>query len=261
MSNGSGNELQVQQFPEITNWYSQCRLCQLAKTNPSILFVVHELQRRGLRGRPLLNKLQNVFNEAGETLPTRQSFARHFEAHCATTPIVRVTKADDDSGALEATFLYNGDDADYETDYTELRSLYLEFKEIFIGVREQYGIKKDDDLEDAGKKKGKASGYDLVMLVKLASELRQMLKTLSDMRNSEKLFAIVLVKHTEQLVHYLSEPIGVTIREVRDRLRRGDDPAEVAEHLDNLVGDGLFPLFESAAKQALEQSRQQYKLH
>ena len=165
---------------------------------------------------------------------------RHLEKHC--TILQGTTEIAPPKGQSE-----------HETDYFELRILYQEIKTIFQDVRREFS--------EAKRQKKKTSDYGLVMLVKLASELRQILKTLSDMRNSEKLVSVILARHTEQLVHLLTEPVGATLRDTRDRLYRGEDPRNVAEQLDALVGEELLPLFESLAKQALEQSKQQYKLH
>lgn len=228
------------EIEEITNPHPQCKLCTLAARNPNVVLVVHELYRRGVSGRTLIQKLEPVFAEANEELPARPSLERHLTKHCA------ILKGAPQVAPPKGT-------SDHETDYFELRTLYHEFKVIFQDVRREFS--------EAKRQKKKTSDYGLVMLVKLASELRQMLKTLSDMRNSEKLVSIILARHTEQLVHLLTEPLGATLRDVRDRLWRGEDPRVVAEKLDDLLGGELLPLFETIANQALEQSRQQYKLH
>lgn len=220
-------------FSEVTRRTAACRLCALITAQPNVMFVVHELHRRGVGGQPLLFRVRGVFEEIGEPVPSQAAFETHFTTHCT----FEVHKP--------------GDDRDYETDYGELRALYLEFRTIFQDMR-----RGDESLGD-----GAGAGVDLKLLVKYASELRQMLRALADMRNSEKLFSVVLLRHTEQLVHYLTEPLGVTLREVRNQLLRGDAPADVAAHIDALLGGEIFPLFEFAAQQALEKSRAEYKLH
>lgn len=234
------------EFPELTQRQQQCRLCQLATTRPKVLFVVHELYRRGLTGRPLVAKLEPVFAEAGEEMPSRQAFLRHFERHCAAV-------AGED--APEEVKQIQRDD--YESDYIELRKLYADFREIFTQVKDEFKERKRSRSEGGEK----TSDYGLVMLVKLAGELRQMLDTLSKMRNSEKLFSIVLVRHTEQVIEAIVDPLGSTLKGIRDRLKRGDDAEAVAEELTRLLNGDIYPLFEAASKRALEQSRQQYKLH
>jgi predicted outer membrane protein len=212
--------------------------------NPKLLWVIDQLHKQGLSGRPLQAKLAPLFKEAREDEPTRQAVVRHYSAHCAAGRAEKERKQ-------EEALAKAGDD--YESDYIELRGLYADFRKIFTQVKHEFADREENDE--------KTSAYSLVMLLKLASELRNMLKTLADMRNSEKLFSVVLVRHTEQFVAFLSEPLGYTLRDIRDRLARGEDPTVVAERVDKLLGGELFPLFENAAKQAIERSRNQYKLN
>jgi hypothetical protein len=238
----------IHAFAEITNWTSQCGLCQLTRTNPNVLFVVHQLYEGGLSGRPLMKKIEPVFAEAKEKLPARQTFMRHFENHYGVQKTKLEKLAEPAIGAPVA--LSAQDEA---SDYTELRTIYNDFREIFETVKTEFKQAKDA--------KQKTSDYGLVMLIKLAGELRQTLKTLSDMRNSEKLLNLILVRYAETLIGNIAEPLGVQMRVLRDRLIKGEDPQVVAEQINVLLGGELFPLFESAAQNALEQSRQQYKLH
>lgn len=244
----------LDKFPEIDRWFSQCRLCQLVRTNPQVLSIIHMLYKQGVAGRPLVARVEPVFAEAGEEMPTRQSFNRHFEAHCvmpkpARAPTQRPS-CPSDAAVPEADPLAT---TDYETDYAELRELYGQFKLIFQKVRSEY--------TEAAVAKSPITDYGLVMLVKLAGELRQTLKTLSDMRNNEKFVAVLLARHTENVVHFIGEPLGVALRHVRDQLEHDGDPALARAELDRLLNGGLTPTFTNASARALERSKSAYKLN
>jgi hypothetical protein len=220
-------------FPEITRRNAQCRVCRLVDTKPAVVFTLHELHKRGgLTDRQLVEKIAPVFAEAGETVPARAAIQNHFKNHCGT-PVPVIESSDD-----------------YASDYQELRGVYNEFRTIFTKLRTDFANEKDK----------KASDYWLVMLVKLAGELRNMLKTLSDMRRDEKLFNIILVRHTEALVQQLAEPLGLALRDIQDRLARSEDPTLVAQRVEQLLAGDLHPIFERAAKHALESSQQEYKV-
>lgn len=263
-------------FSEITHAQRSCKLCQLVRLNPSVLFVVHELFRKGIKGRALVKKIGPIFAEAGEEMPARPAFLNHLRAHCSwpgvparpkkvkkelpLVPSIALMPAPETHAAIAATTAFRSDAVDAETDYIELRKLYEDFRTIFTDVKKKFHLESAKD----GKQEGDAkppSDYALVMLVKLAGELRQMLKTLSDMRNSEKLFSLVLLRHTESLVSLLTEPLGERLRDVRDQLTSGADPQIVAARLDRLLGGEIYPLFETAATRAIEESRQRYRLH
>lgn len=226
-------------FHEITAPERQCRLCNLVKTNPSLVFLVHELYRRGAGIPALRTQCEDSFAAAGVTLPQRSSFQKHLQQHCSI-----VKGADTEAGGGE------------ETDYFELRKLYRQILSVWDWTFREFA-------RVTGKQKGGTSLTDqrLQSIVKLAAELRQILKTLSDLRNSERLVAVALARHTERLVHSLAEPLGVTLRDVRDRLVRGEDAQEIAADLDRKIHGELFPLFETIAGQTLEQSKEHYKLH
>lgn len=227
-------------LPEIVAPNEACKLCTLSKTHGNIVYVVHELFRKGIEGRTLEKQLAPVFAEAGLKVPSRHAITRHCREHFAPVE------------GLESAAPFHVTDTDQETDYIELRGLYGEFRAIFSEVKKERA---------AARAQGKpTSDYGLVMLLKLGGELRQMLKCLSEMRNSDKLFGVVLVRHTEQVINFLTEPLGTELRSLRDALTRGEEPATVAAKLDRLLSGEMFPIFQSAAEQALEQSRQQYKL-
>jgi hypothetical protein len=233
-------------FPEITDTHPKCVTCELARRNPNVVRVLHELYRQGLSQRPLFAKMEPVYAEAEEEMPRRQSVMRHLQNHVTPSRIVY------EFGGVANAPAEAPKGNDHETDYFEMRRLYAELKPILKQVREKLTLQSKDD---------KISGYDLVMLLKLFGEARQILKALSEMRNSEKLTSIILVRHTEALVHLLTEPLGTTLRDIRDRLNRGENPERVTRRLDDLLDGELFPLFESAAERAIAQSKEQYKLH
>lgn len=222
---------------EIVKPQANCKMCHLAESHGNIVRVCHELARRGVTGQPLEKRLQPVFQEAGLEQPSRPAMMRHLEKHCALVA---------DAPSEEET-------NDYETDYFELREIYTEVKKIFENVREEFS-----EAKEKGKK---TSDYGLVMLLKLVTELRHMLKTLSDMRNSEKLVAVILTRHTEQLLERTALSVSLPVRDIRDRLRRGEAPDVLADELDRLLDEEFPAMMQTAGQTTLDQSRQQYKLH
>jgi hypothetical protein len=241
-------------FPEIIEPHHRCRLCNLAQEKSGLVRVIHELYRRGMSGRPLLGRVAPLFRERDEPPPSPAAIMRHMEKHVDVTLISTewMQKDGPDLTAIE------GGDAlpevdHYEVDYLELRKLYNELRPLLREARAD--LKKKHASEE-----DKISGYDIVMLLKLFGEARQILKTLSDMRNSDRLTTVILVRHTRQLIHFLAEPLGVSLRSVRDRLLRGDAVDDVVEDITTLIEGDLDPLFEQAAERALEQSRTQYRL-
>lgn len=225
----------INRFRELTKRAANCELCKLEGSQPNVLYTVHELHRRGHDLPEVIRRVKPVFAEVRREVPEPAVFADHIELHC---------RWDVEDG-----------EADFETDYKELRSLYLDFRMIFSDVRTHF-TKLQTEGEEAT-----VSVTELQMLIKLASELRHMLKALTDMRNQDKLVGLILARHTEALVERIAEPIGTTFRSVRDRLESGDDPDAVVAQIDKLLDGEIYPIFEAAAAQAIERSRQQYNLH
>lgn len=235
-------------FAEITKPTVGCALCNLRATAPTLLHALHELRRRGVGAQEAARRSKPAFDEARIPVPPVETFAKHYAEHC-TWPDVRPIAADD-----------------FETDYLELRELYGTFRAIFENAMSELKALQDAEARanaDEDETRSGPTTAKYANVLKLAGELRMMLKTLSDMRNSDKLFSVILLRHTEQLVNNISGPVGATLRDMRDRLHRGDDPKAVASDIDRLLdSEGeIFQLFKTAASQALEQSQQQYKLH
>lgn len=235
-------------FHELIKPTVGCSVCDLRGLNPGLLFTLHELRRRGLSAAEVLRRGATAFTEARWRPPAVEQLEAHYTQHCAW-PDVRPIAQDD-----------------FETDYLELRDLYGTFRAIFERAMEELREMQEQQARADADEEGSGAGpspLKYANVLKLAGELRMMLKTLSDMRNSDKLFSVILLRHTEQLVTNISGPVGSTLREVRDRLLRGDDPKVIATDIDRLLDtEGeIYQLFKAAATSALEQSQQQYKLH
>jgi len=78
----------IEGFPEITDSHPKCVTCILARRNPNVVRVLHELFRQGLSQRPLFAKMEPVYAEADEEMPQRQSVMRHLKKHVTPSKIV-----------------------------------------------------------------------------------------------------------------------------------------------------------------------------
>lgn len=244
---------EIADFPEIIKPDRRCKLCGLAQKHPIVVHVVHELWRQDLTFQSLYRKVGPVFAERELEMPTDRAFARHLRGHVNTALIEDGWRGVNDQEESPPA-------DEHESDYREMRSLYADLKPILKQARADVASKK-------GKKDEKISGYNLVMLLKLFGEARAILKSLSDMRNSERLTQTILTKHTERLVNFITGPLGRRLRTLRNLIIDGADREVLVAEIDELLGQepgehgALYPLFADAARQALDQSRQQYKVH
>jgi hypothetical protein len=254
MTEQSANIELVPEFPEIISPHNRCKLCLLASEHPNLVHVIHDLVRRGMTGRPLHTRVAPLFSEIGVNVPSVQAMTRHLENHVDETRISSSWAREEGVNLTEVEIGDNLPEIDHcEVDYLELRRLYSELRPILRETRASIMTKRKKDGEPI-------SGYDVVMLIKLFGEARQILKSLSDMRNSDRLTKVILIRHTEQLVAAITQFVGAALRNTRDRLTRGEDPEEIADDLSRLIEGEMDPMFESAAKKALEQSSSQYRL-
>lgn len=205
-----------------------CGICRLKETHPGIVYVLDTLHAQGVTMTILRLQSEPVFAEAKLSVPTSEELAWHYNQHTALPERAAATD-------------------DYESDYFELRKLYRGFLDMYNSIVESISV--EDRLLHSGS------------VSRMVKELGGMLKTLSIMRNNEKLFSAMLLRHTEFMVAELSLPVGRTLREVRDQLLNGESPTEVARGIDEVLSRELMPAFESAAHRAIEQSTARYKLH
>jgi len=244
-------------FPEITTTHPNCRSCGHARTHPEIVHTLHELYRQNIEQRPLHAKMANVYEGAGIRAPTRPALMRHLKGHL-TPSRISYTFNGVTGAPPEAP---RGDD--FETDYFEMRRLYGDM----LALRRQFekSMKARAAIAAAAATKagvpGKSTSYDTLVMTKLHAESRQTLKTLHDMRNSERLTGTILVRHTELLLGMLSGPLGAAIRGVRDRLARGDTRESLVDGLNDILENDINALFVTLADQAVAQSKDRFKLH
>jgi hypothetical protein len=248
----------ISEFPELEQKYVHvCRMCKLIEVEPGIIHVLHELFRQGYSGLPLQNKMKPLFEEAGLVQPARQSMMRHLQGHVVVSKISHEWKGGTGEPPPPTTVSPQGNH--YETDYIEMRRLYEKLRPIIDYIETQVN-KKTLSNQDI-------SSYDIMNITRVWAEGRQLLKSLSDMRNSEKLMGVILVRHTEGLLQLLADNVGIVLRNMRERLLRGDSPDDLIRYIDTLTGltnggeGDLLPMFESAAQRAIAASKESYNLH
>lgn len=218
----------------------RCRICALQVDHAGALATIHDAYAQGTNWCELTriaNRLLAVDGVEPDPPIARDSLRRHCQKHLQVV-----------TASLDAADGAPRDD--YEVDYLELRKLYGKMVRLF-----------DKFYVELSPEAIRKNTYEHMALLRMVSDLRATLKTLADMRNSEKLMGTILNNHTRQLIRLFSEPVGQMMRRAVERLRAGEDPQEVADWIEQLLAGDIYPAFNDAANRALEISRQQFGLH
>lgn len=216
---------------ELTYRSPKCTLCSLAETSPAVLFVVHELYRSGCSVWAARERIKPVFDEANIALPPYRTLQVHLEAHTSITPAAE-------------------NDQDYESDYFELRKLFKDLLTMF-------------DATVRNPETGELNKVDarLPTVLRLVSELRQMIKTLSEIRTSEKLFSTVLSNHSHQMAVGIAVPVTAALRDLLTLIDASAPSNVLTARIEEYLQQELPRAFDEITRETLEASTNQYRLH
>lgn len=224
-------------FPEIVLHRAGCRLCDLVTENPDAARKIHDFRKEGL-------SLRAISERTGELLEApipHGTIDRHFKNHVNLNVLV--------ADAPESETRRKGALGEDHNDYFEIWDLYVRLQPLLSRAY--------TEILNAPK----LSSYDVVMLLKIFSEARQILESLGKQRRDDALIKQIADAQMKYAVQHVADPLGERLRLIRDQLRRGDDAKRVAEEIDAFLKGDLVPLFQAAAARAREQSHNQFKLH
>lgn len=254
-------ELQIR-FPELTARTSRCRLCQLTDDAPDLLAIAHELIRQGLTSTEIAKRMHAVLKEQDIRPVTARTVLNHVEMHISESRILNRYSKDAGGGDVPrvakgglqvvdgGVLPFPAKQSDVEADYHEMRRLYDKLHPILDMAFELLENASSEDGVDAS---------SLITLVKVFSEARAQLETLSKMRNSDRLIMAILEWNTRALTHNVSEPLCRKLREILCDL--DDDDAELAHaKLNTFLQKEIGPIFLAGARDALTKSAEEFKL-
>lgn len=227
----------IPDFPEIILHRPGCRLCDLAISNPEAVRKIHDFRKEGLSLRALSDRTGEIL----EAPIPHGTIDRHFKNHVNLSVLV--------AEAPESESRRKGALGEDHNDYFEIWDLYVRLQPLLSRAY--------TEILNAPK----LSSYDVVMLLKIFSEARQILESLGKQRRDDALIKQIADAQMKYAVQHVADPLGERLRLIRDQLRRGDDAKKVAEEIEAFLKGDLVPLFQAAAARAREQSHNQFKLH
>lgn len=261
----------VPDFPEVVARAARCRLCLLIDTNPELLHQAHSYFARGLGVRAIENRLKPRLLQAGLTAIHNQVIARHRKHIDVTSSALRVVDLPatmdgvpslaamkDAAEAAARARMRLEKSADIVGDYLEAWTLYERLKAFLDRLDVSSAFAKpqpDEDGEALGRR-----AYALMIWLKLVKETRQLLETISRMRNADDFTRRLLEAHTKTHEVELSHRLRSVLFEVLSSLREGAYAAATARLAELVEGAGIVNYFDAAREAALEQSYAQFRV-
>lgn len=255
-------------FPEIVGRVSACRLCQLVDSDPNFLRRIHKLWQHGNGVRRLESEMWHAWTSRGEKVADHRTYHRHLRQHCdftlvdgalevameagsaaggerAARALVPVkVKAETDPGARAA--------AEEAPDYVDMEALLAKLRDRMAEIDENTSFVDDE---------GRVNSYGIMVWLKLVSEFRQAVESMSRMKNSERLIKAILQSHTKRMAQLISAPLVERFEVVVTAMREGRDGDLVAGELERLASSDIKSLILQAAETAVAESCEVYKLH
>ena len=255
-------------FPEIVGRVSVCRLCQLVDADPDFLRRIHKLWQQGNGVRRLESDMWHAWTSRGEKVADHKTYHRHLRSHCdfslvdgaleaamssgtaaggarATREMVPVkVKAQTHAGAQAAV--------EGAPDYVDMEALLAKLRDRMAEVDDNVAFIDDE---------GRVNSYGIIVWLKLVSEFRQAVESMSRMKNSERLIKAILQSHTKRMAQLISAPLVERFEVVVTAMREGRDEDLVAGELERLASSDIKSLILQAAETAVAESCEVYKLH
>lgn len=234
-------------FPEITALHPQCRLCALVGSDPELLTQIHMQAKSGAGSRRLQTAFEAAWADRLEQPMDHQNYKRHIENHCTIKQPIAAPSFDEpipEAKIAEANASLEKM-AEHD-DYFELRDLILQLRQQMENMSR---TKKNDSSE--------SNFYWLTIWLKIVSELRACLESLSRMRNSDRVTKAVLQAHTKRFVQLFSEPLLIELQKTLVATQQGEGEPAVAR----LIDESVSRIIQTAATSALRETSEAYKLN
>jgi len=261
-------EIIVPGFPEIVTFQAMCRVCQLARTKPGLVTVIHKYRREEQLGVVALStKITAMLERHGETPMHGQVLARHFKNHVnfgdgKETPAedFEFVRPEDETrlGQTEIELLQcSAEDlalGKNDSDYHQMADLFRRL------IRRIAALDADPTAFITAE--GRHDMQKMNIWAAMINTAKGVLADLNKMRNSDRLTISILESHTKSFTAAIAGPLADALLPLQHELSKHPDPQvqAIAGNINQLLQSGVIDIFKRAAEDSLRRSKEQFKL-